>query len=68
MWLGNFLINFGRRLVKGLFQPSANSELKFLSQVLQATNKSGGNPNVIYPMLRDNINLINDNFAIILLC
>jgi hypothetical protein len=45
---------------------SANSQLEFLLQVLQATSDSDGAANVIYPLLRDNLNLINDNLAAVL--
>ena len=40
--------------------------LKFLIKVLQATLKSKGDPNVIYLLLRDNLNLVNDNLAVVL--
>ena len=40
--------------------------LEFLTEVLQVTADSNGNPNVIYPLLRDNIKLVNDNFAAVL--
>ncbi|MEG4171714.1 MULTISPECIES: CHAT domain-containing tetratricopeptide repeat protein [unclassified Microcoleus] len=40
--------------------------LKFLIKVLQATLKSKGDLNVIYLLLRENLNLVNDNLAVVL--
>jgi hypothetical protein len=38
----------------------------FLEEVLQATSDSDGDPQVIYPLLLHNINLVNDNLAVVL--
>ncbi|MEG5001519.1 tetratricopeptide repeat protein, partial [Microcoleus sp. B4-D4] len=61
----NFLTNLANQLAEWLKKSSANSQLRFLMQLLQATQDSDGDPNVIYPLMRDNINLINDNLAAI---
>jgi CHAT domain-containing protein len=44
----------------------SNSQLEFLIKVLQITEESGGDSNIIYPLLQDNIKLVNDDFAAIL--
>ena len=44
----------------------ANSQLEFLIKVLQITEESGGDGNVIYLLLKDNLELVNDDFAAIL--
>jgi tetratricopeptide (TPR) repeat protein len=62
----DFLTNLANQLAEGLKLPSANSQLDFLLRVLQVTEESDGNPNVIYPLLRDNLKLINDNLAAIM--
>ena len=40
--------------------------LSFLMEVLQATNESGGNPQVVYPILRQKFDKLDLNFAQIL--
>ena len=45
---------------------SPYSYLEFLMEVLQVTADSNGDPNVIYSLLRDNLNLVNDNLAVML--
>ncbi|RCJ21661.1 hypothetical protein A6S26_23070 [Nostoc sp. ATCC 43529] len=37
--------------------------LKFLMQVLKATDKSEGNPQVVYPLLKENIKYLSRDFA-----
>ncbi|MCC3411934.1 MULTISPECIES: CHAT domain-containing protein [unclassified Microcoleus] len=67
----DFLMNWASYLILKL--PSFNDQLEFLKQVLQvtaestakSTAESGDYRNVIYPLLRDNLNLINDNFAVV---
>ena len=45
---------------------SPSTYLTFLTEVLQATADSNGDTNVIYALLQDNFNLVNDNFAAII--
>ena len=45
---------------------SPSTYLTFLTEVLQVTADSKRDRNVIYPLLRDNLNLVNDNFAVAL--
>ena len=45
---------------------SPSTYLKFLTEVLQVTADSKGDRNLIYALLRDNINLVNDNLAVVL--
>ncbi|MEG3844778.1 hypothetical protein, partial [Microcoleus sp. herbarium14] len=67
----NYLMNLAGHLMGTygntmLDKSSPSTYLKFLEEVLQVTADSNGNPNVIYPLLRDNLNLVNDNFAVVL--
>nr|MBW4576778.1 tetratricopeptide repeat protein [Aphanothece sp. CMT-3BRIN-NPC111] len=48
------------------FPTREGEEVNFLLQVLQATEESNGNPEVVYPLLQANLNLLNDNFAQVL--
>ncbi|MEQ8957923.1 MAG: tetratricopeptide repeat protein, partial [Coleofasciculus sp. C2-GNP5-27] len=52
----------------GLSDSTATPEaqLDFLLEVLQATLDSDGNPQVVYPLLQENLHLLDDNFARIL--
>jgi len=65
-----FLIGMANQLGEflGLSDSTATPEaqLDFLMQVLKATSDSGGNPQVIYPLLQENLHLLDDNFARIL--
>ena len=61
-----FLINFYRHVAKCLKIPSADQQLIFLMQVLWVTLDSDGDPNVIYRLLRNNLNLVDDNLAVVL--
>ncbi|WP_445176727.1 CHAT domain-containing protein [Microcoleus sp.] len=45
---------------------SPSTYLTFLTEVLQVTADSNGDRKVIYDMLRANINLVNDNLAVVL--
>jgi CHAT domain-containing protein len=45
---------------------SLSTYLTFLTEVLQVTEDSNGDRQVIYALLRDNINLVNDNLAVVL--
>ena len=64
--IANFVTNLAVQIAKWLQSPSANSQLEFLKQVLQVTQNSDGNRNVIYRLLQDNLNLVNDNLAVLL--
>ena len=46
--------------------PTADSQLNFLIEVLQATGKSNGNPQVVYPLLQANLDQLDDNLAVLL--
>src|SRR6476661_6632674 len=62
-----WLQNLAAQLAK--FIASANSHtdyLKFLREVLLATIKSGGNPQVVYPVLQQNFDQLDLQFAQIL--
>ncbi|NES17926.1 MAG: CHAT domain-containing protein [Symploca sp. SIO3E6] len=43
-----------------------NSQLDFLLQVLRTTHYSNNNPKVVYSLLQDNLDLLNDNCASVL--
>ncbi|QKQ75114.1 CHAT domain-containing protein [Nostoc sp. TCL240-02] len=43
--------------------PRSESQHRFILRVLQATDESKGNPQVVYPLLQGNLNLLDDNFA-----
>ncbi len=45
---------------------SPSTYLTFLTEVLNVTEDSNGDRNLIYALLRDKINLVNDNFAVVL--
>ncbi|MEG3931509.1 CHAT domain-containing protein [Microcoleus sp. T3_B1] len=49
-----------------LEKSSPYSYIEFLMEVLQKTQDSNGDRTVIYALVRDNLNLINDNFAAVL--
>ncbi|MEG3844978.1 tetratricopeptide repeat protein, partial [Microcoleus sp. herbarium14] len=60
---GNLLGSYSNTVVEKL---SPATYVKFLTEVLQVTADSNGDRKVIYDMLRDNINLVNDNLAVVL--
>ena len=60
---GHLMGTYGNTMVEKL---SPSNYRKFLMKVLQATADSNGAPNVIYALLRDNLNLVNDNLAVVL--
>ena len=60
---GHLLGSYGNTIAE---KASPATYLKFLIEVLQATLKRKGDPNVIYLLLRDNLNLVNDNLAVVL--
>ncbi|MEG4577923.1 CHAT domain-containing protein [Microcoleus sp. N3A4] len=60
---GHLMGSYGNTTLE---KSSPSNYRKFLMEVLQATADSDGDPNVIYPLLRDNINLVNDNLAVVL--
>ena len=59
----DFLINIARPMAEALGLSSPTSQLTFLSQVLQATEQSNGNPQVVYPLLQANLDKLDDNLA-----
>ncbi|MEQ8466433.1 CHAT domain-containing protein [Coleofasciculus sp. E1-EBD-02] len=65
-----FLIGMANQLgeLLGLSASTATpgAQLRFLMQVLQVTSDSRGNPQVVYPLLQQNLHLLDDNFARIL--
>ncbi|MEG5050436.1 MULTISPECIES: CHAT domain-containing tetratricopeptide repeat protein [unclassified Microcoleus] len=58
-----FLTNVANEIAKWLKKSPAIFKLKILMQLLHATEKSDGDPNVIYPLMRDNLNSLDDDFA-----
>ncbi|NEO81231.1 CHAT domain-containing protein [Moorena sp. SIO4G3] len=46
--------------------PTADSQLNFVMEVLQATEESNGNPQVVYPLLQANLDKLDDNLAVLL--
>ena len=65
-YAADYLTNVASQLAGWLESTSANSQLEFLLQVLYATAHSNNDHNVIHSLLRDNLNLIDDNFAVFL--
>ncbi|MBW4545761.1 MAG: CHAT domain-containing protein [Symplocastrum torsivum CPER-KK1] len=72
----DFLIDVARQLAKvlGLSSstptsstlPNSESQLSFFLQVLLITADSNGNPQVVYPLLQENLDQLDDNFAQVL--
>ena len=60
---GHLMGTYGNTM---LDKSSPSTYLEFLREVLQVTADSKGDRNLIYALLRDNINLVNDNFAVVL--
>jgi hypothetical protein len=60
---GHLMGSYSNTIVE---KASPSTYVNFLMELLQATSDSQGDPNVIYPMLRDNLNLVNDNLALVL--
>ena len=60
---GHLMGTYGNTM---LDKSSPSTYLTFLTEVLQVTADSNGDHQVIYDMLRDNINLVNDNLAVVL--
>ncbi|MGB6300681.1 MAG: hypothetical protein WBF90_31520 [Rivularia sp. (in: cyanobacteria)] len=61
----NFLMNIVEKLM-GVRGNIYDSQLNFLKEVLQATQESNSNPQVVYRLLKENLNLLDDNFAQVL--
>ena len=60
---GHLLGSYGNAMIE---KSSPSAYLEFLTEVLQVTSDSDGDPNVIYPRLRDNLKLVNDKLAVVL--
>ena len=58
-----FLQNLAVQLSTLFSDASATDYRSFLVEVLQATSDSQGNPQVVYPILQRNQNLLDNNFA-----
>lgn len=43
--------------------PTLGSQLAFFAQIFQVTEQSNSNPEVVYPLLKANLNLLGDYFA-----
>ncbi|MCL1465761.1 CHAT domain-containing protein [Argonema galeatum] len=61
----NYLIDVARQLAEALGL-SSSSQLDFLLTVLQATADSNGDPQVVYPLLKENLDKIDDKLAVVL--
>ncbi|WP_354634797.1 CHAT domain-containing tetratricopeptide repeat protein [Planktothricoides raciborskii] len=66
--LGEYVKNQSSGMSNSASQPKAvwDEYHRFLMQVLQATSKSGGNPQVVYPILQQNLDKLDLNLAQIL--
>jgi len=65
-WLRNLSTELATKISNPL--PIANSEayLDFLIEVLQATEESSADPQVVYPLMEANLDKLDDNFARVL--
>jgi hypothetical protein len=61
----NFLLSLSRQLAQTVSQPSA-SRLAFLKHILQAIQENSENPQVIYPLLQENSELLDESFVQVL--
>ncbi|NEO24526.1 tetratricopeptide repeat protein, partial [Moorena sp. SIO4A5] len=61
-----YLTNVAGQLTEALRLSSIDSQLNLLMEVLQATGKSNGNPQVVYPLLQANLDQLDDNLALLL--
>jgi CHAT domain-containing protein len=62
-WLNDFATQLAQTLDLDPESDSGNtaSQLKFLMTLFQAIAESSGNPQVIYPLFRDNLSLLNES-------
>ncbi len=58
----NFLMNLAGQLM-GVYGNTSDAQLKFLWQVLQIIQDSKGNPEVVYPLLQNNLDKLDETFA-----
>ncbi len=65
----NRLMNIARELLESYSQGNASAAaireeyFKFLMKVLQTTHDSNGNAGVVYPLLQENLDKLDDNFV-----
>jgi hypothetical protein len=62
----NFLLSLSRQLTQTVSQPSA-ARLALLQQVLQAIQENSDNPQVVYPLLQEDLELLDESFVQVLL-
>jgi hypothetical protein len=67
-WLTDFATQLAQTLGVELESNSGDveSQLKFLMTVFQAIAESSGNPQIIYPLFRDNLSLLDESLIPIL--
>ncbi len=58
----NFLMNLAGQMM-GVYDNKSEVQLKFLLQVLQTTEQSNSNPEVVYPLLQNNLDKLDETFA-----
>ncbi len=61
----DYLRDVARQLAEAM-ENSPSNQLNFLLQVLQATSDSNGDSQIVYPLLQQNLDLLDDNLAQVL--
>ncbi len=61
----DFLRDVARQLAEAM-ENSPSNQLNFLKQVLKATSDGNGDSQIVYPLLQQNLDLLNDNLAQVL--
>jgi CHAT domain-containing protein len=62
----DFLFSIARPMAEALGFSSPTSQFTFLCQILQATQQSNGNPQVVYPLLQANLDKLDDSLVQVL--